>query len=143
MNSKFLIALSLVSIISIGAIAVYSFRGDLEMGRNQTTVFQWYSCFSKNTQAQCDDLKDDSEKNLCFGAAHAIGDYTYDGSPLAIEPCQQFHNFLKQANTTDVLNTGNYYQNCYMNVTILKAAYQSYYFNNTIYYPQYIRCAGF
>lgn len=144
MNKLFLaIPLSLIVIASVVGVIAYQRHHSHHDVTNHTTFYQLFQCANNLTHAQCDDLQNETEKILCNKASKLVSDLTFPDSPLALQACAKFNEYNRIAASTEEINANKYYENCYTNSEVIKGAATSKYYNEKIFTPFRVKCAGF
>ncbi|KAL4497134.1 hypothetical protein ABPG72_019454 [Tetrahymena utriculariae] len=146
MNKILLITLPIALLAiaaTVGGIIIYHNHHTPKPVVNHTTIFDWYSCSNGLQHAQCDDLTDETLKSPCYSASNLVSDLTYKDSEHVLTACAKFSEYFLKATAQDELNNGSFYENCYLNKDVLKKATTSAYYNDKIYTPFYVKCAGF
>ncbi|EAR87030.1 transmembrane protein, putative (macronuclear) [Tetrahymena thermophila SB210] len=138
------IPLALLAIAAtVGGIIIFNKHHTPKPIVNHTTIFDWYACSNGLEHAQCDDLSDETKKSVCYNASNIVSELTYSDSEHVLEACAKFAAYLKTASAQDELNSGSFYENCYLNKQVTKNAATCSYYNEKIYTPFYVKCAGF
>ncbi|KAL4453173.1 hypothetical protein ABPG74_015404 [Tetrahymena malaccensis] len=146
MNKVLLITIPLALLAvaaTVGGIIIYHKHHTPKPVENHTTIFEWYNCSNGIQHAMCDDLTDEALKSTCNTASKLVSDLTYTDSESVLDACAKFSAYLTTATAQDELNAGSFFENCYLNKQVLKNAATSSFYNEKIYTPFYVKCAGF
>ncbi|KAL4481863.1 hypothetical protein ABPG74_007952 [Tetrahymena malaccensis] len=165
MNTKLLIAIPILALLSISAICFIGNKkahvivaedipvADVitEDNTTNTTVNSifpyldvsfnvWNDCTS-NVKQTC---KSDKQCLLTFEEFLKL---TYFPNTDQLISCRRFHQYVLKSFQLDQyhlsINKNGYYKDCYLNQEVIKTAQTSDFFYNEIFKPEYITCAGF
>ncbi|KAL4497135.1 hypothetical protein ABPG72_019455 [Tetrahymena utriculariae] len=139
------LSIALISLAIVGSYLAINGRNQmLENSSNTTSFSKWAQCYTNLNATSCEDVKNNStELALCYSSSYGVGQLTYDGSNQTTAECHNFRQYFDNATSTDLINFGDHYFNCFLSGDVLKIAYQSEYYYDKVYTPIYITCAGY
>ncbi|EAR87027.3 P28 protein (macronuclear) [Tetrahymena thermophila SB210] len=169
MNTKLLIALPILALLSIGAVFLIAHKKahvvdnipvvdgttvdetpkdnnttvDPITPKNTVDIDDWQRCFQKLPVKMCDDLTTEADRSDCYSASYQASQLVFPDTTKELPSCVSFYQYQKASQTDAPVNYNKYYQDCFLNADAVKAAKTSAYYYNSIYAPKYITCAGF
>ncbi|KAL4497140.1 hypothetical protein ABPG72_019460 [Tetrahymena utriculariae] len=163
MNTKLLIALPILALLSIGAVCLIAHKKahviddipivDVTPKENTTVdpiapkqtvdIDDWQRCFQSLPVVICDDQTSETDRSNCYQASYQTSQLVFPDTTKELASCVSFYNYQKSSQTDASVNQNGYYQNCFLNTQVVNTAKISDFYYNKIYAPKYIKCAGF
>ncbi|KAL4453170.1 hypothetical protein ABPG74_015401 [Tetrahymena malaccensis] len=166
MNTKLLIAIPILALLSIGAVCLIAHKKahvvddipivDVTPKDNTTNttvdpiapkqtidIDDWQRCFQSLPVVICDDQTSEADRSNCYQASYQTSQLVFPDTTKELNDCKSFYQYQKGSQTDAPLNQNSYYQKCFLDQSAIQSAKISDFYYSKIYAPKYITCAGF